>query len=274
MTAGYIYILQNAAFGSYVVKIGLTTRAPDLRASEIYAGATGVPMPFEIAHAFSVGDCEEAERRIHKRLATYRLNRRREFFRVPPRVAATVVQDICSQINSEHSMPPPSAIELGTPYASQPPAIEVAIQDSYFESDRIYAVRPEDLRKSAIGTSCLTPEQHERSRVLSMIFHEVFPWSGEQWVESFSRDEGPERELRIWESMAKAFMLIDQVDLVTEEMKKEAFVLLLARSMSPTSEVLREVRLRNFSRATANRLLKGYELKPIPLAIRVKRKTG
>lgn len=62
MNHGHLYVLQNPAFGEYVVKIGLTTREPDVRAKQIYVGATGVPTPFQVAFACSVGDCKSAEK--------------------------------------------------------------------------------------------------------------------------------------------------------------------------------------------------------------------
>lgn len=269
MTIGYIYVLQNAAFGDYVVKVGLTTRGPNLRAREIYNGATGVPLPFDVANAFSVGNCKDAEKRIHTRLATYRLNRRREFFRVPPRVASVIAHEVCCQVNLELGLPPPESVELhkrGESCAGSSATTE--LNSSVVGAGKIITVQIGDLRESPVGTCFLSIEQQDRSRLLSMIFSEVYPRSGEQWNETFSRDADAERELKIWEHIAKAFMIIDQVDLVTDDMKSEAFALLLARSWSSTSDVLRDVQLRHFSRPTANRLLKHYELKPMPLMIR------
>jgi len=76
---GYIYVLQNDSHDPFVLKIGMTRHSPDKRAKEIYWGATGVPEYFDIAVAFSVGDCILAEKVIHQRLSTFRVNPRREF---------------------------------------------------------------------------------------------------------------------------------------------------------------------------------------------------
>src|SRR5687768_922792 len=101
MRSGYLYVLQNRAFGANVLKIGLTTRPPDVRAREIYAGSTGVPLPFQVAVAYSVADCARAEKLAHSRLKVYRLNKRREFFRLPLEVGAAVAHEVCSQVNGE-----------------------------------------------------------------------------------------------------------------------------------------------------------------------------
>lgn len=106
MSAGYLYALQNRSFGDHLVKIGRTTREPHIRAKELYAKASGVPEPFDIAFACCVSDCVLAERRIHTRLETYRYNKKREFFILSIEVARKIVLSVCQQINksSGHSI--------------------------------------------------------------------------------------------------------------------------------------------------------------------------
>ncbi|MGF1926358.1 MAG: GIY-YIG nuclease family protein, partial [Bacteroidia bacterium] len=118
MTAGYLYVLENKSFGANVVKIGLTTRTPDFRAREIYAGATGVPLPFDIAMAYSVVDCHRAEKIAHARLRVYRLNKRREFFRLPLAIAVAVAHEACKQVNAESTAPEPTSFAFA---ARRPP---------------------------------------------------------------------------------------------------------------------------------------------------------
>jgi hypothetical protein len=112
MTLGYVYVLQNTAYGAYVLKIGRTTREPNIRAQEVYAGASGVPVPFDVAAAFSVGDCIAAEKSIHKRLRSYRLNNRREFFRIRPDVAELLVAETCAEINKRLGLAAPRSYSL------------------------------------------------------------------------------------------------------------------------------------------------------------------
>ncbi len=85
MEAGHIYILINASMQG-LVKIGMTSRTPDERASEISKG-TGVPSPFVVAYSEEVPDCVTAESAIHSRLAAHRVGKDREFFCMPVRDA-------------------------------------------------------------------------------------------------------------------------------------------------------------------------------------------
>ena len=79
---GYLYVMRSGSHGLDVYKIGKTQRSPDVRASEL-TGATGVPTPFEVLASWEVGDVDLAEREAHRRLRSYRVSRRREFFRAP-----------------------------------------------------------------------------------------------------------------------------------------------------------------------------------------------
>lgn len=270
MTLGHIYVLQNIAFGPNVVKIGLTKRAPEVRAREIYKGATGVPMPFDIAVAYTVGDCKIAEKRIHKRLATYRLNNRREFFRISPAVAAHISLETCTQVNTELGLPPPKTLTFPPidPAASIYGSVVDSVPD---ESDGkpIAWVNIGDLTESPLGTSILTPEQHDRARILDLSLSKVTGIAEKRWLDAFSQDENPERELRIWEHIAKAFLHIDGIDIAPDVLKEEAYQLLLQRSWSPTAEVLAKATLKYISHASAKRLLDAYGLKPKPIITRL-----
>ncbi len=90
MTQGRIYILRNPYHSDALVKIGKTTRTSETRAAEI-SGVTGVPVPFEVMYEEEVVDADLAERLIHASLDRYRVNDRREFFRLPMKIAVREV---------------------------------------------------------------------------------------------------------------------------------------------------------------------------------------
>lgn len=265
MKSGYIYVLQNKAYGAHIVKIGLTNREPNIRAREIYSGATGVPMPFDVAIAYSVSDRVAAERRVHRRLNAYRVNRRREFFRISPSVAASTVYEICSDVNRETGALPPRPFVCQTLSRYSTGVDNVAELEKYENYESYSLIEYSQLRMSPIGTSQLTEEQTARAKTVSRIFSRVYPVTYRDWIDDFSRDWTPEREIFIWEHMAKAFLSIDQVEIAPEDLKKEAFALLLIRSMKSTNLVLQEFRLRNFTRKRAKQLLDTYELRPMPI---------
>lgn len=84
--AGYVYIISNiGSFGENVYKIGVTRRLdPNERVYEL--GDASVPFRFDV-HAFIFSeDAPALENALHKEFDEFRLNkinRRREFFRVP-----------------------------------------------------------------------------------------------------------------------------------------------------------------------------------------------
>jgi hypothetical protein len=267
MKTGYIYAFQNRAFGAHVVKIGLTTRAPDVRANEIYTGATGVPVKFEIAAAYSVGDCVAAEKKIHKRLKAFRMNKRREFFRVSPSVASAIILETCQHINNELSLPQPE-IFLFEKSSGQISGMKDSVceinSEEEFESKWVSLL---SLGESPSGTSKLSEEQSDRVKIIGMMLERIFPQSSEDWLDGFTRDSDPEREIRIWECITKSIMSVEEVGFATDEIKNEAFSLLVMRSGSHTKDVLERISLKYFDKKSAKHLLDSYELRPMPIRV-------
>jgi hypothetical protein len=107
--------------------------------------------------------------------------------------------------------------------------------------------------------------------VISEILANVHSQAYEQWIINFSRDMNPEIEICVWEAIAKAFLKVDQVKYLSDDQKKEAFCLLLMRSMMPVGKVLERVKLITFSRQTAKEILRSYEDSPVPIGISLTR---
>jgi hypothetical protein len=111
----------------------------------------------------------------------------------------------------------------------------------------------------------LSAEQKSRIIVIAEIFRDVFPDINETWISDFSRDENPETEIKIWESIGKAFLRIEQIEFLSDEQKQEAFDLLFMRSLESTSKVLEQFKLKTFSKKDAKEILRKYENPPSPL---------
>lgn len=78
----WVYAVSNPAFGDDIYKIGMTTR-PNLRARiKELSSSTSVPTAFELEAAIKVIDAPKIEKKLHRQLARYRINDRREFFQV------------------------------------------------------------------------------------------------------------------------------------------------------------------------------------------------
>lgn len=95
---GKIYVLRNPMHQDALVKIGRTKSSSEERSRQV-SSSTGVPFPFEVLFEEDVADCELAEKLIHQKLSDYRINKRREFFQLPLKVAVKTVFEICLHIN-------------------------------------------------------------------------------------------------------------------------------------------------------------------------------
>lgn len=77
---GTIYVVRCPEHGINVYKIGLTRRSAEIRAKEL--SSTPTPTPFGVMGSWEVGDCAKVEKEIHLKLGAYRIDTRREFFRL------------------------------------------------------------------------------------------------------------------------------------------------------------------------------------------------
>src|SRR5207249_16022 len=79
---GIVYVATNEAMLG-LIKIGLTEGSVETRLTSL-SSATGVPLPFECYFAAEVADVARIERTLHQLFAEYRINPKREFFRLDP----------------------------------------------------------------------------------------------------------------------------------------------------------------------------------------------
>ena len=86
-------VQRSPAHEVNVYKIGLTRRSVQKRAAELSA-STSVPLPFGILAKWDVGDCARIEEEVHRRLAAYRINPRREFFRADLSVICETIEAV------------------------------------------------------------------------------------------------------------------------------------------------------------------------------------
>lgn len=87
----WVYILTNPSMPG-LIKIGMTTRDPYVRASEL-ASQTGIPTKFEVAYAVKVNDSYSVEQSVHEKLGRYRINKNREFFKIDVNKAKKIIDN-------------------------------------------------------------------------------------------------------------------------------------------------------------------------------------
>jgi hypothetical protein len=89
-----LYILTNEAMPD-CVKIGITDNV-ERRMKELY-GSTAVPLPFDCYYAAEVENADIAEKKIHFALGDFRMNDKREFFRIAPEKVRAILELIATK---------------------------------------------------------------------------------------------------------------------------------------------------------------------------------
>ena len=117
---GIIYLLENEAFESPVIKIGRTGRAGNDLATRIRQLNTGVPLAFTCYRASLVDDAVETEKMLHQVFYPAKKHWRGEFYEVDPWRVMLVLGPREIQDMTSHA-PAPSNEEVG--------AIDTAVSD-------------------------------------------------------------------------------------------------------------------------------------------------
>ncbi|ACK67210.1 hypothetical protein PCC8801_3235 [Rippkaea orientalis PCC 8801] len=212
MKEGYIYILENQSLKDNLIKIGRTTKEPEVRAKELYT--TGVPESFSISFACKVGDCILAEKQIHQILENYRHNSKREFFVMSTKIAKENVLEVCKTINLNLGLPIDDIIIRDNSNQS----LEDIIEDyNYSEYNIIIADLNYLELESLLENRNLTDIQKNRANIIYNILGDFLNMTCEFFVNGFSEDVHPEREILIWEHIAKSFLNIPTIDDFSKE---------------------------------------------------------
>jgi hypothetical protein len=98
---GYVYVMTNESFREDWVKIGRSSRVPDVRSKEL--DNTAVPLPYEVYATLKTRKFKEAETLIHKFIRklnpTLRIRDSREFFNIKPEDAANILEDVADLLD-------------------------------------------------------------------------------------------------------------------------------------------------------------------------------
>jgi hypothetical protein len=97
---GYVYALSNPGMPG-LIKIGRSKGGGRGRAGEL--DGTGIPFPFEVEFECLFEDCVSAEHQIHGELDCYRINPKREFFKISVEEAKEAILRLCAH-EIEHTV--------------------------------------------------------------------------------------------------------------------------------------------------------------------------
>lgn len=97
----------------------------------------------------------------------------------------------------------------------------------------IRTVKMSDLNKGPVIHQAIPDDFIERVKNFKQVLSEVETSTMEEALDNFQRDADPEKELFLWEHIAKIYQwTIDANTGLTPEQKKEVFALLLSLSMA------------------------------------------
>lgn len=137
-------------------------------------------------------------------------------------------------------------------------------------SDEIVkATKVENLTQNSIVHEVLSDEQLEKIAFIQKTFEEVYPISFEETVTNFKRDQNPDNEIAIWLGMCKAYEPFAQQKKGADNLKarKEAFKLILMRSMMTEEETINNAELEVLEDSEIQKILSNYSLEAKPVSV-------
>lgn len=94
-----VYVLRCMAMRDEIYKVGWTSGTAEERAKEL-SSASGVPTSFAVIGAWQHDSAEALEKEVHAMLAPYRVDDRREFFRVSYTQIKTIIENQIAQLRT------------------------------------------------------------------------------------------------------------------------------------------------------------------------------
>jgi len=105
----------------------------------------------------------------------------------------------------------------------------------------------------------LSDKQISRITSFQEILKEVNTIPLEETIENFQRDVNPDKEIKIWEHIAKVYQIINEEHKeLNIDKKTDIYNLLLYRSMMPKEEIFKQIKLKSLSIEEADKYLSYY----------------
>ncbi|MGL4862622.1 MAG: GIY-YIG nuclease family protein [Cetobacterium sp.] len=98
---GLVYVLVNESMKD-IVKIGYTARDIDTRVRELSTGS-GVPTGFICVYNLEFDNCIDIESQVHENFKDFRVNKKREFFKITVKEAINYIESLSEVWTSEEA---------------------------------------------------------------------------------------------------------------------------------------------------------------------------
>lgn len=136
------------------------------------------------------------------------------------------------------------------------------------ENANLQKMNLNDLKPSPIQQDSLSSLQIKKINEIYTTFSEVNLSSLEETITNFKRDLNPDNEIEIWLAMAKAFsMFKSKHKNIDIDKKKEAYKLILMRSMYNEKEAQMQSELKLLNSTEIEEIFSYYNLQEKPITI-------
>ncbi len=137
------------------------------------------------------------------------------------------------------------------------------------EGKQYQDINSKQLAPNSIVHTSLNEAQLLSIKKIHKTFEEVYPISLDKTIDNFKRDQHPNREIEIWQAMAKSYEVFSAINTGDKfiEKRKDAFQLILMRSMISEKEILKKNEFKKLSKTEVQQILKTYQLGKKPIKI-------
>lgn len=134
-------------------------------------------------------------------------------------------------------------------------------------------VNVKNIETGPVVHDSLTTEQIEKIKTIHTTFLEVYPITLEETTTHFKNDVDVDNEISIWLIIADAYekYISSKQNKLELDAKKEAFSLILSRSMMTNEEAIKNTKLKKLTVKNAQEVLSYYTAQPDPIEV-VKKK--
>ncbi|HEY5750192.1 MAG TPA: hypothetical protein VIU12_29200 [Chryseolinea sp.] len=135
------------------------------------------------------------------------------------------------------------------------------------ENSKTKEIAIEELKLSEVVHDSLTTVQIKKIEEIHRTFAEVISSSLEETITNFKRDQHPDNEIAVWITMAKAYERFTSSKELSLDKKKEAFDIILLRSMMTEAEVLERIKSSDLTSDEVKEIFSYYADAPEPLKV-------
>jgi len=128
-------------------------------------------------------------------------------------------------------------------------------------------VNPKNIQHGEYLHAELAPALLQRIRATTDVFEKIDGIYFEQAVDMYRRDLNPEKELVIWEEMAKAYLAFCKLRCATDNERKDVYQALLLHTMYSESQAVQRATPKVLSMTEVLTVVKLYRLSERPIEV-------